>query len=441
MTKILIVGASPAGLHLAHGLLTHGYDVTLINAGSSTEIRKAARPSLTQFELGSALAVEQGEGLAMWDHLAPRISGARLHLHPAGTAATTLESAFAAHGVSVDRRVKVADWLEYLEDRGAKVVIHGVAVNDLDFFSKMFDLVVLATGYGELGALFESQSSSAQVPPRRVVAQAIIEQVGPGPHRDTHIVAPPPGSPPGYAPEPVVGEHAEVSSSPELRAILSPVLCDVGPQYVLQLVGAPDGPMDNWPDRPDPEEIWRRMRALTAEYAPLLHQRLENAILPAEKDASMHTYTPHVRTPVATLPSGGPVLGMAEAVVSTDDPVAAQAPNMAVASSQHYLARIRDHGPGPFSPEWMHETFEGLWQGEPNNQYPFAGMGRACLGLSQVLDQVWDPNAPDHLMEVLGASATHQQVADRFIGGLDDPRSYTWLHDAQSARAYLSELT
>lgn len=440
MTKILIVGASPAGLHLAHGLLTHGYDVTMLNARTSGEIR-TSQPSTTQFSLPTALAHEQQADLARWEHVAPRISGARLHLHPPNMPTSTVESAFSSYGVSVDHRVKIADWLEYLEDRGAKVVIHGVTVGDLDYFSRMFDLVILAIGYGELGALFD-RHTSGQAPPPRAVAQAIIEGVHPSPHVQMHPVAPPRHAPPGYLPEPVASDYAEVASTPELRAILSPVLTDVGPQHVLQLVGAPGGPMEGWPDRPRPEEIWRWMSELTAKHTPHLHQRLEEAYLPAsEQDASVHAYTPHVRAPVATLPSGGHVLGMAEAVVSTDDPVAAQAGNMAIASSQHYLARILHNTQGPFTPAWMHETFEGLWQGEPTAEYPFAGMGQACLGLSQVLDQIWDPQAPAHLTEVLGAAATHQQVADRFLGDLDDPRRYTWLYEPENARAYLNTLT
>ena len=440
MTNILIVGASPAGLLLAHGLLDHGYDVTLITAASSGEIR-GGDPSITHFTLPKALAHEQVSGLAMWEHLAPRISGARVHLHPPGASPMTVESAFATYGVSVDRRVKSADWLEYAEDRGAKVVITGITVSDLEFFSRMYDLMILATGYGELGALF-APVSNAPVPARRAVAQAILTGVADTDAADQHVVGPPPGAPPGYLPEPVRSDHAEVASSPEIRAILSPVLVDSGPQHVLQLMGSPGGPMDAWPDRPGREEIWRRMSELTRQHAPALFERLEDAgPVPEQQDVSLHSYAPHVRNPVGHLPSGGLVLGMAEAVVATDDPVAAQAQNMAIASASHYLSRILAHTGGTFSAAWMSETFEGLWQGAPTPEFPFAGMGQAITGLSEVLDLIWAPEAPPHLAEVLGAATRDQRVADRFIGGLDDPRSYTWLQDPHAAKDYLSSLT
>src|SRR5690625_6742732 len=75
MRKVLIVGGGTSGLQLAHGLLHHGYDVTVINGSSSQEIR-SDKPSITQFTLPSALAHEQAAGLAMWEHIAPRITGA-----------------------------------------------------------------------------------------------------------------------------------------------------------------------------------------------------------------------------------------------------------------------------------------------------------------------------------------------------------------------------
>ncbi|MBE2997202.1 hypothetical protein IDM40_00585 [Nocardiopsis sp. HNM0947] len=440
MTKILIVGASPAGLLLAHGLLDHSYDVTLINAASSHDIRYSHRPAITHFTLPTALAHEQVSGLAMWEHLAPRISGARVHLHPPGASAMTVESAFATYGVSVDRRVKSADWLEFAEDRGAKVVISGITISDLEFFWRMYDLVILATGHGELSALF-APASNAPVPARRAVAQAILTGVAETEAADRHVVGPPPGAPPGYLPEPVVSDHAEVASSPEIRAILSPVLVDSGPQHVLQLMGSSGGPMDAWPERPGRDDIWRRMAELTRQHAPALFERIEDAgPVPEQQDVSLHSYAPHVRNPVGHLPSGGLVLGMAEAVIATDDPVAAQAQNMAIASASHYLSRILAHT-GAFSPAWMTETFEGLWQGTPCPEFPFAGMGRAITGLSEVLDLIWAPEAPPHLAEVLGAATHDQRVADRFVGGLDDPRSYAWLQDPHTAKDYLSSLT
>ncbi|WP_306368585.1 styrene monooxygenase/indole monooxygenase family protein [Nocardiopsis sp. CC223A] len=454
MRKILIVGAGTSGLHLAHGLRAHGYDVTVITGNSSTEIRNA-RPSITQFTLPSAMAHEQALGLAMWEEVAPRITGVELILSPPGAAPAMVESAFSTYGVSVDRRVKIADWLESFEDVkekvdaqgntikvGGKVVIHGVTVTDLDYFSRMFDLIVLATGHGELGQLLDQGAPDHIVDSRRTVAQAIIQGVSEGSHTRWLPVQGAPGSLPGHMPEPVLCDYAVVASTPQVRAILSPVLIDNGPQHVLQIVGAPGGPMDRWPDRPSPQEQWGLMRDLLCEHTPHLNERLGNASLLEEEDANLHVYAPHARNPVGTLPSGGLVLGMADAVVSTDDPIAAQAANVSMASANHYLSRILAHSTAEFTKAWMEETFAGFWEGAPTKEFPFAGMGRAAAGLSQVLDQIWSPDAPAHLAQVLGAAVAHQPVADRFIGDLDDPRRYAaWLYDPDAAHAFLAQVT
>jgi len=439
MRKVLIVGGGTSGLQLAHGLLHHGYDVTVINGSSSQEIR-SDKPSITQFTLPSALAHEQAAGLAMWEHIAPRITGATLHLHVPDGQTATMRSRFEAYGVSVDRRVKMADWLESFEDRGGKVVIHGITVTDLDYFFRMFELIILATGSGELGQLFDQGQSRSDQPPRRTVAQVILDEVPHTEHAQWHPVSAPVGCHPGYKPEPVLSDYAEVVSTPQVRAILSPVLIDSGPQHVLQLMGPVGGEMDAWPDRPNSQELVALMKNLLHKHAPGLADRVAKASLLNDQDASLHRYNPHVRTPVATLPSGGLVLGMADAVVSTDDPIAAQANNVSSASANHYLSRILAHGNAEFDREWMTQTFTGHWSGSPTEEYPLAGMGQAATGLSQVLDRIWSPEAPAHLSEVLGAATKYQKIADRFLGDLDDPRRYAqWLYDPDTARAALSQ--
>jgi hypothetical protein len=59
-----------------------------------------------------------------------------------------------------------------------------------------------------------------------------------------------------------------------------------------------------------------------------------------------------VRRPVARLPSGAPVLGMADAVV-LNDPITGQGSNNAAKRAELYLAGILEHGDDPFSAEWV----------------------------------------------------------------------------------------
>lgn len=232
MRKILIVGAGASGLHLAHGLLSHGYDVTVINSSTSDELGTSDLPP-TQFSLPSALAHEQAMGLAMWDHLAPRITGVTLHLHPPGGQALAVESRFTTYGVSVDRRVKAADWLEFFEDRGGKVVIHGITVTDLDWFSRMYDLIVLAVGHGELGQLLDRKDADRPAGARRALAQARSSRGyrrarTHGGHRSTHRPDPTrPTSPSRCCPTTRSSPppRACAPSSPRCSSLRAPTTC------------------------------------------------------------------------------------------------------------------------------------------------------------------------------------------------------------------------
>lgn len=81
MRKILIVGASQAGLHLAHGLLDYGYDVTLMTSRDSKETWDFETP-LLGFSLPRADAAEASRGLNFWDATAPRIDNVHMSFRP-----------------------------------------------------------------------------------------------------------------------------------------------------------------------------------------------------------------------------------------------------------------------------------------------------------------------------------------------------------------------
>ncbi|WP_087096815.1 styrene monooxygenase/indole monooxygenase family protein, partial [Nocardiopsis sp. JB363] len=409
--NIMIVGASASGLQLAHQLLTDGYRVTLITGHSSTEIRSSHLP-LFSFTLAGARAHERELELAMWEARAPRIQGVELQLHPPHGDPATVLGAFQAPGTSVDRRVQMADWLEYFEDRGGKAVIHGVTVTDLDYFSRMFDLIVVAVGDGELGQLFDRAQNGA--PTRdRVVAQVLLEEV----HDSGH----------GR----LGGDVASVGSTQEMRAILAPVLTKEGPGHILQLVSSTGGPTDAWPDRPGPQEQLRRSQDLLRRYFPVLAERVQHAELLGERSTSVHRISPHARHPVGVLPSGGHVLGMGNGLVRTD-PMAAQGGNVSSHGAQHYRARILAHGDAAFDPAWMQDTFDGFWGGLPFKHGPHAGMGQAAAGLSEMLDAMWEPHAPAHVGQVFDAATTHPEIAERIVAGLVDPRTYAdWLLDPE----------
>ncbi|MFD0774259.1 styrene monooxygenase/indole monooxygenase family protein [Streptomonospora algeriensis] len=412
MRKILIVGAGHSGLHLAHGLLSHGYDVTVITGQSSQEIR-TGRPSVTQVTFPTALDYERELHLDFWSTQAPRVDEFKMHLYPSGSPPMSIKGRTGTEGrftVSIDRRIKMADWLEYFEDSGGKVVIHGVTVTDLDYFSRMFDLIVVAVGHGELGALFDQDTSRFSGARPRVVAQANLYDVLPDPGEGPNI---------GWT----------ASSADAGNAFLVPFLASDGPCHSLFLGDRTGGAMDAWPDRPSPDEQWRRMQELLQKYAPDYYERVSGASLVDGNSTLIEHFTPQVRNPVGVLPSGGLVLGIADVVI-TMDPFVGQGWNHSTRCARSYLQSIVEHGDRPFDEEFLSGAFERFWEyGLPVQQW------------AEMNSTLWDEELPEHFQEMLDAAATYPEVADRWVQGWDYPPDYAqWLYDPDLARAYLAEV-
>lgn len=412
MRKILIVGAGHAGLHLAHGLLTHGYDVTVITGQSSMEIR-TGKPSISQFTLPTALEYERKFDLDFWSALSPQIREQKLIMYVGGQKVTSLTgSSHPGNGytVSVDRRVKMADWLESFEDRGGKVVIHGVTVTDLDYFSRMFDLIIVAVGHGELGQLFDYDSSRFSGARPRSLAQAYIYDVWPDPSESENV---------GWA---AITEEAG-------NIIFIPILSQDGPCYSMFMVDKKGSPMDAWPDRPGPQEQLRRMKDLTRKYAPDVFERVRDAQLTDGRSTLVEDLTPQVRNPVGTLPSGGKVLGMADVVV-TMDPFVGQSWNNSTRCAEAYLESILEHGDKEFDENFLVNAFDRFWAFGQDNQMwaEFAG-------------SMWEQDLPEHVTNVMTAASEHREIADRWIQGWDFPSDYKkWLFDKDVAQAYIDEV-
>lgn len=183
MRKILIVGAGQAGLQLALGLQSNGYDVTVMTNRTADEVRDG-RVLSTQCMFDTALQHERELGLNFWESEAPKVEGL-------GVSVTGPDSARVIDWVgelngfaqSVDQRIKMAGWLEAFAQRGGQVVVHGVAVSDLDYLARTYDLVLVAAGKGELVSMFGRDASrSPYEAPQRALAVSYVNGLGPRPN-------------------------------------------------------------------------------------------------------------------------------------------------------------------------------------------------------------------------------------------------------------------
>jgi hypothetical protein len=134
-------------------------------------------------------------------------------------------------------------------------------------------------------------------------------------------------------------------------------------------------------------------------------------------------FPPTVRKPVARLPSGALVLGMADAVV-LNDPITGQGSNNAAKAARIYLKRILDNGAGPFNAAWMEQTFDEYWQ-----------YAQFVTGFTNAFLQP----LPPHTVDILVAAQSKPKIGRAFVNGFNDPRTFfPWLADPAEAEKFIA---
>jgi Styrene monooxygenase A putative substrate binding domain/Pyridine nucleotide-disulphide oxidoreductase len=405
MRRIAIVGAGQAGLQLALALQARGYEVTVVADRDAARVE--AGPVLsTQVMFGTSLAIERGLGLDWWADQAPRIAGMGVAVAgPDGEPVVDWYSPLREPAQSVDQRLKMPAWMRAFAERGGNLVVARASVADLDAYALDHDLVLVATGRGELAAAFGRDASrSAYERPMRALAVAYVHGLAPraGHGRQSVRINIVPG----------VGE-----------AFLMPALTLSGPCDILLIEGVPGGPFDVFGQVSDPDAILAGIRDLLARHVPWEYANTAGVRLTDPLGVLRGRFAPVVREPVLPLPSGRAVLGIADAVV-LNDPIAGQGANSAAKAAATHLADILDHGPAPYDLPWLHRTADRSWQ-----------YARHAVRLASAL---LEP-PPDHVLAMLSAAAERPAVASRFVNGYDDPTDFAdWLYDPDRMHAYLA---
>src|SRR5438445_11973331 len=408
MSKILIVGAGQAGLQLAFGLVQDGHDVTVVSNRTPEDVRDG-RVMSSQCMFDAALQTERDLDVNFWEDECPPIEGISLAVPaPDGSGAKAIDWASRLDGYaqSVDQRVKIPGWMERLEERGGKIVIDDVGVDDLERHTQDNDLVIVAAGKGEIVRLFARDAErSPYDQPMRALALTCVTGMTPRPEHSAVC----------FNLIPTVGEY-----------FVFPALTTTGACEIMVFAGIPGGPMDCWGDVTTPEEHLAKSKWILETFMPWEAERAGNVALTDDNGILAGRFPPTVRKPVGELPSGALVLGLADAVV-LNDPITGQGSNNASHSAAAYLAAIREHGDGPFDRAWMEQSFERYW--DDDAQYVTAWTN-ALLG-----------PPPQHVLELLVAGNDHQAVASRFVNGFDDPRDYfEWFMEPEKASRYLAEV-
>jgi flavin reductase (DIM6/NTAB) family NADH-FMN oxidoreductase RutF len=402
--RVAVVGAGPAGTTLALGLLQRGYDVTLVSDRTAEEIRTGPVMS-SQVTFESALEVETALGITDLLPAAPPIARMAYRATRADGSTAAFRTDLQAPARSVDQRLKLPVLLEAIERLGGKVVVRSATVDDVEQLARTHDLVVVSTGRGGLASLFEVDAARSPYPtPQRVAALTYLRGIAPdaeGPSLRYHAVE-------------GVGE-----------CFTCPALTLDGPCDIFVVEGVPAGPLDCWDDVVTAEDHRDRLEAVLAEHFPDEWARIEDGWSLADDNAVLRgRISPVVRRPVGSLPSGTPVLGMADVVV-LNDPVTSQGSNNAIKSASFYLEAITGHR-GEFDAEWMQRTFDNFWRG-------WAQWATAWTNS-------WLQPATAHQRRVLDAAAEHPAIASRIAAGFDDARLFSpWWFSPEAAEVFVAE--
>src|SRR5260370_18564377 len=180
MRKVPDRGGGQPGLQLGLGLLQNQYEVTVVSNRTPEQIL-SGRVSSSQFMFHDALQNEKDLGINFWESECPVTEGIAFTIPgPDKTKALFWEAKLDGYGQSVDQRIKFAGWMKEFTRRGGNLVIKDADAQDVDGYAKRHDLVLIATGKGEINRLFERDAeNSSYHRPMRALALTYAKNMVP----------------------------------------------------------------------------------------------------------------------------------------------------------------------------------------------------------------------------------------------------------------------
>lgn len=403
--KFTIIGGGQSGLMVAIGLLKAGHQVRVVQNRTGEEIREG-RVLSSQCMFDWAMQNERDLGIDFWSDECPPVEGISFAV-PDGQGGKALEWAgrLDRPGYAVDQRIKMPVWLDEFERLGGQLVIADAGIAEIDRYAATDDLVMVASGKGEVGKMFERDAEKSPFDkPMRALALTYVK----------NLVPREPFSAVCFNLIPGVGEY-----------FVFPSLTTTGPCEIMVFEGVPGGPMDRWAEAKTPEQHLEMSLDILRTHLPWEYERARDCQLTDPNGILAGRFAPTIRKPVATLPSGRKVLGIGDAVC-LNDPITGQGSNNASKAAQVYLARILERGDQPFDEAWMQGTFDRFWD---YAQWVVAWTNGMLLP------------PPPHVLDLMGNAQAIPELAHRIANAFNDPRDFfPWFAEAGAAQTYLAEL-
>ena len=406
MRKITIIGAGQSGLLLGIGLKKKGYDVTIVTNKTGDEVRTGKVLS-SQAMFNQSLDIERDLGLNFWENTCPHIDGISVSVAgPDGNKAIDWAARLkTGYANSVDQRVKMPAWMDEFEKIGGKLVIEDVTLDGLEDYANDADLVLVASGKGDIGKMFERDAEkSAFDKPMRALGLTYVKNMVP---RDEYSAV-------CFNIIPGVGEY-----------FVFPALTTSGPCEIMVFEGIPGGEMDCWGDVKSPEQHLEVSKGILNKFLPWEAERCGEIELTDDNGILAGRFPPTIRKPVGTLPSGAIVMGMADAVC-LNDPITGQGSNNATKCAKVIYDSILAQEDRAFDAAWMNGTFNAFWD-------------YAKFVVNWTNAMLLPP--PEHVLNLFGAAQISPELATRIVDGFNDPRDfYPWFMEEAAANDYLAGL-
>lgn len=404
--KIAIVGAGQSGLQLGIGLVKKGYNVTMYSNRTPEEILNG-RVTSSQCMFDIALQNEREIGINYWDESCPPVEGIALTVpnpEKPGEKLFSWEAKMDANAQSVDQRIKMPKLIETFQENGGKMVYKNIEKEDLETISSENDLTIMAAGKGDIVKMFERDDEKCMYDkPMRALALTYVH--GMKPNKPFSRVA--------FNLMPGIGEY-----------FVFPAETISGPCEIMVFEGLVGGPMDCWQDAKTPEKHLETSLNILKKYLPWEYERCKDVTLTDDKGIISGRFAPTVRKPVATLPSGNKIFGIADVVV-VNDPITGQGSNNASKCTKIYQDAILERGDQPFDEAWMQETFDKFW----------AVAEEITLWTNTMLSP-----PPAHILKFLGAASEVPSLAKLFANNFNDPRkNFPWWTDAEKTEQLIKE--
>ncbi len=389
MSSIGILGAGIAGLQLGLYLQQQGIPCTIYTDRTPAEIRASRLPS-TAALLGSTRARDQALGTNHWDDDA--FGCFHVDVRVKGLPELSSRGRVSPPALFIDMRVYLPRLLEDFEARGGRVVRSGLlAAEDVERLGGEHDLVVVASGRGDLGTMFprDLDRSPWLEPQRRLFAGlfrgiqfpdelGLLFQIVPG--------------------------QGEIFES-QLLGAEGPVTC-------ILIEAIPGGVLDavtRVPCDDDPRVVENVVLDLLEAHAPSAFHRVDRQSfhLTGPLDCMQAAIVPTARRAYLELGGGRFAVAVGDAF-ATHDPVLWQGANAASRGAWGLGEAIvqAELAGRPFDKTFCEDVDRLLW---------------SLVGPSMEWTNAFLTPPPPHAMAIYGAASRDQGIADAFASNFDDP--------------------